>query len=31
MALDQPEGLFTVVELQHLKPGKGGSYLRSKQ
>ena len=25
MTLDLPEGLFTVVEFQHVKPGKGGA------
>jgi elongation factor P len=30
MALDLPEGLFTVVEFQHVKPGKGGAFVRTK-
>jgi elongation factor P len=31
MALDLPqEGLVTVVEFQHVKPGKGGAFVRSK-
>src|SRR5579872_3138774 len=30
MSLDLPEGLFTVVEFQHVKPGKGGSFVRTK-
>jgi elongation factor P len=30
MALDLPEGLMTVVEFQHVKPGKGGSFVRTK-
>lgn len=25
-----PEGLFTVVEFQHVKPGKGGAFVRTK-
>ena len=30
MALNLPEGLFTVVEFQHVKPGKGGAFVRTK-
>jgi elongation factor P len=30
MALDLPEGLFTVVDFQHVKPGKGGAFVRTK-
>jgi elongation factor P len=30
IALDLPEGLFSVVEFQHVKPGKGGSFVRTK-
>ena len=30
MALQLPEGLFTVVEFQHVKPGKGGAFVRTK-
>ena len=30
MALKLPEGLFTVVEFQHVKPGKGGAFVRTK-
>jgi elongation factor P len=30
MALDLPDGLFSVVEFQHVKPGKGGSFVRTK-
>ncbi len=30
MALDLGEGLFTVVEFQHVKPGKGGAFVRTK-
>ena len=30
MGLDLPEGLFTVVEFQHVKPGKGGAFVRTK-
>ncbi len=29
MALDLPEGLMTVVEFQHVKPGKGGAFVRT--
>ena len=28
MALDLPDGLFTVVEYQHVKPGKGKAFVR---
>ena len=30
MALDLPEGLVTVVEFQHVKPGKGGAFVRTR-
>jgi len=30
MALDLPEGLVTVVGFQHVKPGKGGAFVRTK-
>ena len=30
MTLDLPEGLFKVVEFQHVKPGKGGAFVRTK-
>ena len=30
MALNLPEGLVTVVEFQHGKPGKGGAFVRTK-
>ena len=31
MSLDlPPEGLVTVVEFQHVKPGKGGAFVRTK-
>ena len=30
MALNLPDGLFTVVEFQHVKPGKGGAVVRTK-
>src|ERR1051326_8355872 len=30
MALKLPEGLMTVVEFQHIKPGKGGAFVRTK-
>jgi elongation factor P len=30
MALRLPEGLVTVVEFQHVKPGKGGAFVRTK-
>ena len=30
MALDLPEGLMSVVEFQHVKPGKGGAFVRTK-
>ena len=29
MALDLPDGLMTVVEFQHVKPGKGGAFVRT--
>jgi elongation factor P len=29
MALKLPEGLFQVVEFQHVKPGKGGAFVRT--
>ncbi|HEX2064981.1 MAG TPA: elongation factor P [Acidimicrobiales bacterium] len=30
MTLELPEGLFAVVEFQHVKPGKGGAFVRTK-
>jgi elongation factor P len=30
MALNLPEGLMTVVGFQHVKPGKGGAFVRTK-
>ncbi|HEY7440061.1 MAG TPA: elongation factor P [Acidimicrobiia bacterium] len=30
MALNLSEGLMTVVEFQHVKPGKGGAFVRTK-
>jgi elongation factor P len=30
MALKLPDGLVTVVEFQHVKPGKGGAFVRTK-
>ena len=30
LGLNLPEGLFTVVEFQHVKPGKGGAFVRTK-
>jgi elongation factor P len=30
MTLDLPEGLFAVVDSQHVKPGKGGAFVRTK-
>ena len=30
MTLQLPEGLFSVVEFQHVKPGKGGAFVRTK-
>ena len=30
MALNLPEGLFSIVEFQHVKPGKGGAFVRTK-
>jgi elongation factor P len=30
MTLSLPEGLFSVVEFQHVKPGKGGAFVRTK-
>jgi elongation factor P len=29
ISLDLPEGLFQVVEFQHVKPGKGGAFVRT--
>ncbi|KAA0236340.1 MAG: Elongation factor P [Acidimicrobiales bacterium] len=29
MTLDLPEGLFQLVEFQHVKPGKGGAFVRT--
>lgn len=30
MSLDLPEGLMSVVEFQHVKPGKGGAFVRTR-
>jgi elongation factor P len=30
MSLSLPEGLYSVVEFQHVKPGKGGAFVRTK-
>jgi elongation factor P len=30
MSLELADGLFTVVEFQHVKPGKGGAFVRTK-
>jgi elongation factor P len=30
ITLNLPEGLFSVVEFQHVKPGKGGAFVRTK-
>ena len=30
MTLDLPAGLFQVVDFQHVKPGKGGAFVRTK-
>ncbi|MER3452988.1 MAG: elongation factor P [Acidimicrobiia bacterium] len=30
MTLELPDGLFTVLEFQHVKPGKGGAFVRTK-
>ncbi len=30
VTLNLPEGLLTVVEFQHVKPGKGGAFVRTK-
>ena len=29
MSLDLPEGLYQVVDFQHVKPGKGGAFVRT--
>jgi elongation factor P len=29
MSVDLPEGLFQVVDFQHVKPGKGGAFVRT--
>jgi elongation factor P len=29
MSLDLPEGLFQIVDFQHVKPGKGGAFVRT--
>jgi elongation factor P len=29
MTLDLPEGLYQVIEFQHVKPGKGGAFVRT--
>jgi len=30
MTINLPEGLFKIVEFQHVKPGKGGAFVRTK-
>ena len=30
MTIDLPDGLFQIVEFQHVKPGKGGAFVRTK-
>ena len=30
MSLDLADGLFSIVEFQHVKPGKGGAFVRTK-
>lgn len=30
MTLELPDGLFSIVEFQHVKPGKGGAFVRTK-
>ncbi|MGH9295411.1 MAG: elongation factor P, partial [Acidimicrobiales bacterium] len=30
MALALPDGIFAIVEFQHVKPGKGGAFVRTK-
>jgi elongation factor P len=30
MTLDLPEGLFSVVHFEHVKPGKGGAFVRTR-
>jgi elongation factor P len=30
MTINLPEGLFSVVDFQHVKPGKGGAFVRTK-
>ena len=30
MTLELPDGLFQVIEFQHVKPGKGGAFVRTK-
>ena len=30
MTLELDNGLFTIVEFQHVKPGKGGAFVRTK-
>ena len=30
MTLNLPEGLYSVVDFQHVKPGKGGAFVRTK-
>ena len=29
MTIDLDEGLFNIVEFQHVKPGKGGAFVRT--
>src|SRR5215469_6026237 len=30
ISLDLPDGLFNLVQFQHVKPGKGGAFVRTK-
>ena len=30
MTLELGDGLYTVIEFQHVKPGKGGAFVRTK-
>src|SRR5258708_34246301 len=30
ISIDLPDGLFNVVTFQHVKPGKGGAFVRTK-
>ncbi|NBV25761.1 MAG: elongation factor P, partial [Actinobacteria bacterium] len=30
VTLNVEDGLFTIIEFQHVKPGKGGAFVRTK-